>query len=103
MQTQVARPVTERAHDGSWMNAGRALWAVIGISTVMRLIWATTLGAAVDEPYYFQYLQHFDWSYFDHPPMVAIVSAPAWRFRETRTPCSGCGSVSLRCSPGRPG
>jgi hypothetical protein len=75
MQTPVAAPVLNRARDGSWMTSRRALWAVIGISTLMRLAWAATLDAAIDEPYYFQYIQHLDWSYFDHPPMVAVVSA----------------------------
>jgi 4-amino-4-deoxy-L-arabinose transferase-like glycosyltransferase len=76
MQTPVAAPapVLDRARDGSWMTSHRALWAVIGISTLVRLAWAASLGAAIDEPYYFQYIHHLDWSYFDHPPMVAFVS-----------------------------
>ncbi|GAC1469782.1 MAG: hypothetical protein NVSMB9_14030 [Isosphaeraceae bacterium] len=57
------------------MTARRALWLVIGVSTLLRLCWASSLGAAIDEPYYFQYIQHLDWSYFDHPPMVALVGA----------------------------
>ena len=33
------------------------------------------MGPAFDEPYYIQYTQHPAWSYFDHPPMVALVAA----------------------------
>ncbi len=54
----------------------RALWVLIGVSTAIRLVWACLLGAAVDEPYYFQFIRHLDWSYFDHPPMVALVGLP---------------------------
>jgi hypothetical protein len=39
------------------------------------LVWALSLGAAFDEPYYFQYIRHPALSYFDHPPMVALVGA----------------------------
>ena len=52
----------------------RLLWAVIGVSTLLRLIWAASVGATYDEPYYFQYVAHPAWAYFDHPPMVAFVA-----------------------------
>jgi hypothetical protein len=39
------------------------------------LVWAASVGAAFDEPYYFQYIQHPALSYFDHPPMVALVGS----------------------------
>ena len=61
---------------GSWWSARRSLWAVIGLSTALRLVWALFLGPAVDEPYYIEYIRHPAWSYFDHPPMVAVVGMP---------------------------
>jgi 4-amino-4-deoxy-L-arabinose transferase-like glycosyltransferase len=71
-----AKPaVTDREQKPSRVTAGHALWALIGVSTILRLVWAANLGAAFDEPYYFQYIQHPALSYFDHPPMVALVGA----------------------------
>lgn len=76
MQNPVSPPVLGGDRNRSLITPRRALWAVIGVSTLLRLTWASSLGAAFDEPYYFQYIQHPAWSYFDHPPMVAIVGAP---------------------------
>ena len=69
------QPVLNYGRSGTRVKAHHALWAMIGVSTVLRLVWAATMGAAFDEPYYFQYIQHPALSYFDHPPMVALVAA----------------------------
>ena len=73
--TQAVQPVVDRKPFISRVTARQALWALIVVSTVLRLAWATSLGAAFDEPYYIQYVQHPALSYFDHPPMVALVGA----------------------------
>ncbi len=57
------------------MTTRQALWGLIGGSTVLRLIWAVSVGGFTNEAYYYLYVQNLDWSYFDHPPMVAVVSA----------------------------
>jgi 4-amino-4-deoxy-L-arabinose transferase-like glycosyltransferase len=57
------------------MTTRRALWALIGISAVVRLVWAASLGGYTNEAYYYMYAHHLDWGYFDHPPMVAFVAA----------------------------
>ena len=75
MLTPAEQPVFDREREGSRVTARHALWALIGVSTILRLVWAASLGAAFDEPYYFQYIQHPALSYFDHPPMVALVGA----------------------------
>ena len=75
MLTPAEQPVIDREREGSRVTARHALWALIGISTILRLVWAASQGAAFDEPYYFQYIQHPALSYFDHPPMVALVGA----------------------------
>ena len=75
MLTPAEQPVFDREREGSRFTARHALWALIGVSTILRLVWAASLGAAFDEPYYFQYIQHPALSYFDHPPMVALVGA----------------------------
>lgn len=51
------------------------LFVVVVISTLFRLLLAASIGPGNDEAYYSLYLDHPDWSYFDHPPMVALVAA----------------------------
>jgi len=75
MLTPAEQPVFDREREGSRVTVRHALWALIGVSTILRLVWAGSLAAAFDEPYYFQYIQHPALSYFDHPPMVALVGA----------------------------
>ncbi len=57
------------------MTTRRALWVVIGVSTVFRLVWAASLGGYTNEAWYYMYARHLDWGYFDHPPMVGAVGA----------------------------
>ncbi len=40
----------------------------------MRLVIAIFLNPGFDEAYYYLYTLHPDWSYFDHPPLVAITT-----------------------------
>ena len=55
------------------MTTRQALWIVILASTLLRLVLAAGLGADTNEAYYYAYTRHPDWSYFDHPPMVALI------------------------------
>ncbi len=48
---------------------------MVVVSTVLRLLWAASLGLGNDESYYYLFTLHPDWSYFDHPPMTAGVEA----------------------------
>jgi hypothetical protein len=73
MLTPAEHPVPDRERQGSRVTARHSLWVLIAVSMILRLVWASGLGAAFDEPYYFQYVQHPALSYFDHPPMVALV------------------------------
>ena len=57
------------------MTTRKALWLLIGVSAVIRLAWAASLGGYTNEAYYYMYARHLDWAYFDHPPMVGLVSA----------------------------
>jgi 4-amino-4-deoxy-L-arabinose transferase-like glycosyltransferase len=41
---------------------------------LMRLVIAIFLQPGFDEAYYYLYTLHPDWSYFDHPPLVAITT-----------------------------
>ncbi|MEM8610954.1 MAG: glycosyltransferase family 39 protein [Cyanobacteria bacterium P01_H01_bin.105] len=44
-------------------------------SWLLRVLIAWLLPPGFDEAYYFLYTQHWDWSYFDHPVMVALTTA----------------------------
>lgn len=57
------------------MATRKALWTLIGVSTLLRLIWGVSLGAFNNESYYYLYAHHLDWCFFDHPPMVGLVAA----------------------------
>ncbi|SIO61845.1 Dolichyl-phosphate-mannose-protein mannosyltransferase [Singulisphaera sp. GP187] len=57
------------------MTNRRALWTIIGVSSVLRLVWAANLGSYTNEAYYYLYAQNLAWGYFDHPPMVGFVAA----------------------------
>ncbi len=57
------------------MTPRRALWTLIATTTLLRLAWAATVGVGNDEAYYYLFTVHPDWSYFDHPPLTALVEA----------------------------
>jgi 4-amino-4-deoxy-L-arabinose transferase-like glycosyltransferase len=57
------------------MTPRRALWVLIVVSGLARLAWAASLGAGNDEAYHYLFTVHRDWSYFDHPPMLAVVES----------------------------
>ena len=56
--------------------SGRPLAVQVPVDEFRSLVFAANTGAVVDEPYYFQFIRHLDWSYFDHPPMVALAGLP---------------------------
>jgi hypothetical protein len=49
----------------------RVIYLILFFSLI-RLLLANVYGLANDEAYYWLYSQHMQWSYFDHPPMVAV-------------------------------
>ncbi|RLD59601.1 MAG: hypothetical protein DRJ05_06170 [Bacteroidetes bacterium] len=50
----------------------KALFILVGISTVLRAILASNMDLGNDEVYYWTYAVYPDWSHFDHPPMVGF-------------------------------
>jgi hypothetical protein len=46
---------------------------LIIISTLLRVVVATSLELGNDEVYYQAYALHLQWNYFDHPPLVALL------------------------------
>ncbi|MBT9312300.1 ArnT family glycosyltransferase [Leptothoe kymatousa] len=68
----------QRAKDSSpGQHASWPQWllAILLGSWCLRLLIAWLLPPGFDEAYYFLYTQHWDWSYFDHPVMVAVTTA----------------------------
>ena len=43
----------------------------IAYAFALRLVFAATVELMPEETYYWNYAQHLDWGYLDHPPMVA--------------------------------
>ena len=79
------------------MTSRNALVLVIGVSAALRLAAAASLGPFQNEAYYFLYAHHLDWSYFDHPPMVGLVSALGLKVAGWASPILGLriGFVAL--------
>ena len=55
------------------MSPRRALGTLILVTMALRLAWAASLGAGHDEAYHYLFALHPAWSYYDHPPMLAVV------------------------------
>ena len=55
----------------------RIYWIVLFLSLflISTLISNYSLDLALDEAYYWYWSKHLDWSYFDHPPMIAYLTA----------------------------
>src|SRR5882724_6789339 len=52
----------------------RTVLILISVTTLVRLFLASQLELGNDEVYYWTYALYPDWSHFDHPPMVGIMS-----------------------------
>lgn len=58
-----------------WMSQTNQQVALILLAGfLLRSIIAFWLPPGFDEAYYYIYTQHLDWSYFDHPPLVAFTT-----------------------------
>lgn len=71
------------------MTARRLLWVVIGLTALVRLAVASTVGSYTNEAYYFLYARHLDWGFFDHPPMVGAVAALGLKLAGSVAPVLG--------------
>ncbi len=56
-------------------NWNQRFWLMTALMLVLRLFMALYLDLNPDESYYWQLSKNLDWSYFDHPPMVAWLIA----------------------------
>jgi len=55
-------------------NLDRWAIAILGWGLLFRLCAAYAMTPGFDEAYYTVYTRHLDWSYFDHPPLVAYTT-----------------------------
>jgi len=51
----------------------RGIFLLLGLITVVRLIFAASFPPQDDEAYYWTWAHHLAWGYPDHPPMIAYV------------------------------
>ena len=61
---------------GSWVLGGGTFWRTVAIGFVvcawlLRLIYCSQVELLPEETYYWNYSNHLDFGYLDHPPMVA--------------------------------
>lgn len=57
-----------------WPSPGAGL-GLVGLVFVLRMALIGAVGLGDDEAYYALWARHLDWSYFDHPPGVALLVA----------------------------
>lgn len=62
------------------------LWGLLVGGFCGRLVVAWRLPVGFDEVYYYLYSRHLDWSYFDHPVMVALTTGLGWWLTGTIAP-----------------
>ncbi|HEY9736992.1 MAG TPA: glycosyltransferase family 39 protein [Trichocoleus sp.] len=64
----IAKP-KDPAHTVAWLLLGGLL---------VRTVIAVFLFPGFDEAYYYLYSRYLNWSYFDHPPLVALTTGIGW-------------------------
>ncbi|MEO1300378.1 MAG: glycosyltransferase family 39 protein, partial [Cyanobacteria bacterium J06636_16] len=62
----------------SWPPIPPTVWLWIGGGLLFRTGVAGLLPVGFDEVYYYMYSRQLSWSYFDHPPMVALTTGLGW-------------------------
>ncbi|MBE9223359.1 glycosyltransferase family 39 protein [Cyanobacterium stanieri LEGE 03274] len=55
-------------------NIQTQVYIILIIGLIIRAVIAFFLNPGYDEAYYYLYTKNLDWSYFDHPPLVAITT-----------------------------
>ncbi|MGX1024524.1 ArnT family glycosyltransferase [Psychroflexus sp. MBR-150] len=56
------------------LNSKTLFYILLGLWFIIDLIQISTTGIKHDEAYYYVWGQYLDWGYFDHPPMVAVLT-----------------------------
>jgi hypothetical protein len=63
------------AADPREARAGRVAWGLLAALTAVRLVVVGLVGLGDSEAYYWTWSRHLDLSFYDHPPMVAALTA----------------------------
>jgi 4-amino-4-deoxy-L-arabinose transferase-like glycosyltransferase len=76
----------------------RYYWVLI-LPALLQVLLSQEFGLGVDEAHYMLYAKHLDWSYFDHPPLIAWVhlffnSAFGWNEFSARLPAIALGYLA---------
>jgi 4-amino-4-deoxy-L-arabinose transferase-like glycosyltransferase len=50
------------------------IWIFLAAATILRIALSSLFPLSADESYYWLWAKHLDWSYVDHPPMVAVIN-----------------------------
>jgi 4-amino-4-deoxy-L-arabinose transferase-like glycosyltransferase len=50
------------------------IWIFLVAATILRIVLSSLFPLSADESYYWLWAKHLDWSYVDHPPMVAFIN-----------------------------
>lgn len=59
-------------------------WGIAGYAFTLRLVFAGCVELMPEEAYYWNYAQHLDFGYLDHPPMVAwLIRCGTWLFGQS--------------------
>ncbi len=74
-----------------WQTGEYCIFFLIGISLLLRTLGLYFNNLLVEEAYYWNYAQHLDWGYLDHPPMVALLI-------KTTTAILGTNELGVRFS-----
>ncbi len=69
-------------------------WVALGAAFAVRVVLAATTDVYADEAYYWTWSHRLDWSYFDHPPLVAWLIA-ALGIRGAALACGAAASVGV--------
>jgi dolichol-phosphate mannosyltransferase len=70
-----SNPLDAPARTPSAVRPGEFALAIAAASLVLRLAFAGTTDLLPEEAYYWNYAQHLDFGYVDHPPMIAWMIA----------------------------
>jgi 4-amino-4-deoxy-L-arabinose transferase-like glycosyltransferase len=67
--------MTIRLYEGVSAYYHRTAIIILLVGFLVRLVISIWLNPGFDEAYYYLYTLHPDWSYFDHPPLVALTTS----------------------------
>lgn len=72
LQSELRPSALPRSATSNQAPRGKHLWLLVLLAvTVIRLVMAWIIPISPEEAYHWNFARHLDWSYYDHPPMLA--------------------------------